>query len=216
MSNIWTAVVSLDQHKLDRAQFTKPITRLPLGSPVLYTLSLPEQASSLAFLQEFIRILRENWKSQDTPLVAYNGSTTASTTLYTRQYYRVKNCTRFSTFVEYEVDSSPSDTTNVDPTNTNVDPTKLSNVFLNALSNSLFDASGAGPTEAGLQFWAQFASSNPVDKVNLVIEGIYVKTTTAMVPKGSLNTDPDDDTTTDPANPVRHYNGKFGIEIIRI
>lgn len=195
-NNIWTAVVSLDQHKLDRAQFTKPITLLPPGSPVLYTMSLPEQASSLAFLKEFIRILRENWKSQDTPLVEYNVAVTASTTLYTSKYYRVKNCTRFSTFVEYEVDSSPSDTTNVDPT-------KLSNVFLNALSNSLFDASGAGPTEAGLQFWAQFTSSNPVDKVNLVIEGIYVKTTDAMVPKCTADSE-------------SQYTGKFGIEIIRI
>ena len=200
MSNsIWTSFVSLENHKLDRSAFTKAVTVLPVGSPILYNMNIPEQASSSAFLHEFIRILRENWKSQDTPLRSYDASSSAaSSSLYVRPYYTVKKCTRFSTFVEREVDTSTSNNT------TNVDPSKLTTVFLNALYNSLFDASGNVPTEAGFQFWTQFTASNTNDKVNLVIHGIYVQANTPMVPKCTADTDES-----------TNYTGYFGIEVIR-
>jgi hypothetical protein len=201
MSNsIWTAFVSLKDNVLDRSTFTKAVTVLPVGSPILYNMVIPEQASSSAFLQEFIRILRANWKSQDTPLIAYSASATVSDALYVKTYYNVKKCTRFSTFVEREVDHIGANTTNVDPS-------KLTTVFLSALYNSLFDASGNVPTEAGLQFWGQFASSNTSDKVNLVIDGIYVDVAHMMKPKCAADAD-NADASTD-------YTGYFGIEVIR-
>lgn len=193
---IWTSYVSLEHNKLNPSAFTTSVVELKPGSPVLYTMSLSEQSSSSAFISNFMRVLHENWKSQDQPLMSYNHALAASDTPYTLQYKKVTRCTRFSTFVEQEVDAEVS--------TKNVDPSKLTSVFLNALANSLYDASGARPTEAGLQFWGQFASSNVGDKVNLVIEGIYVQTSTAMIPK----------CTVDVADTA--YSGNFGVEIIRI
>jgi len=202
MSNsIWTSFVSLKNHILDRSAFTTDVTVLPPGSPILYNMNIPEQASSSAFLHEFIRILRENWKSQDTPLRSYDASSSAaSSSLYVKTYHTVKKCTRFSAFVEREVDFHNESNSK----SKNVDPSKLTTVFLNALYNSLFDASGNVPTEAGLQFWGQFASSNKGDKVNLVIDGIYVEKDHLMKPKCTVDTDESDS-----------YSGHFGIEVIR-
>lgn len=196
---IWTSYVSLEHNYLDPSAFTTPVVVLKPGSPVLYTMSLSEQLSSSAFISNFMDVLRENWKSQDQPLMSYNGlANEASSDLYVLPYKTVAKCTRFSTFVEYEVDASGPTTAK------NVDPSKLTSVFLHALANSLYDASGVRPTEAGLQFWGQFASSNVGDKVNLVIEGIYVKTDTPMIPKCTADSTPS------------AYSAHFGIEILRI
>ena len=195
---ILTSLISFEQNKLDPCAFTSTSPDFPTGSPVLFTVRMSEQPSSLVFLQTFVGILRANWRSQDQPLVSYRPDETASSAPYTLPYRSVEHCTRFSSFVKQEIGET-----------SNVNAAQLTHRLLSAISNTLIDSTSGIPTSAGMQFWAQFASSNPNDKLNLVIADISIGSNVAMIPKCSADMEPG------PGKDDR-FTGCFGIEVLHI
>ena len=200
-AQIWTSLVKLTEHL---TSITTGVTLLPPGSPVIHTMNLPTYATSLEFLEAFMLNLTTDWKSQDSVLLSYNATTASlSTEHYTMKYFTVDKCTRFSTFVEQEIDKATPWTveSSQDALRRNVVPEKLTTAFLNALKNALISESV--PTEAGLLFWTQFSSANIDDKVTLIIDEIIVESNTKMKPK----------CTADDVEPYTAHTGYLGVEI---
>ena len=217
-TQIWTSLVKLTDHKLPLAEITTNPTTLPHGSPVLHKMSLgplanygtSTQSSSLDFLQAFMLDLTTKWTSQDSLLLSYDSTVAESNSLYTMKYHTVLTCTRFSTFVEHEVDKVSDLSVLSQASVYNVIPENLTTAFLKALRNALISAATTGPpataetaTPAGLLFWTQFASANPGDKVTLVIDDIFVETNSEMKPKCAADIGTLDE----------EYSGYFGVEI---
>jgi hypothetical protein len=199
-AQIWTSLVQLTEPLTD---ITTPVTLLPPGSPILHNMSLKTYATSLEFLEAFMLNLTTDWKSQDSVLKSYNATTASlSTEHYTMKYFTVDKCTRFSTFVEQEIDkATPWTVESSQDARRNVIPEKLTTAFLTALQNALISASV--PTEAGLLFWTQFSSANIDDKVTLIIDDIIVEANANMKPK----------CTADDVEPYTAHTGYFGVEI---
>jgi hypothetical protein len=211
-AQIWTSLVKLTEALTG---FTTPSIPLPPGSPILHTMILesvatqnrvdntPTHDTSLTFLELFMSKMTDEWKSQDSVLLSYAETEVVSSIHYTRKYHTIDKCTRFSTFVEHEVDKSTT-TYSTQGEKYNVVPESLTNTFIAVLRKALIIPAlldvPATATPAGLLFWTQFSSANLGDKVTLIIDDIYVDVGINMKPKCA------DDA-------IDAYTGYFGVEI---
>jgi hypothetical protein len=195
IGRVWTSGVSLAFDQLNPNLFTTTVAELPKGSPVLCSLFMSEQPSASAFVQAFLCGVRTHWTSQDQPLVSYGGANDAgaSSSPYTLPYHTIAQCTRFSSFVQHELGET-----------TRVNPIQLTNALLTELARSIVGPSGM-PTNAGLQLWTQFATSNVHDKVTMVVANVLVWDDTVIIPKCDADIGHD-----------QQYTGAFGIEIVHV